>query len=143
MAIAIVALLSDQPRIFMYIALKHAHTLTAALTVLLTIIWSIWAWRSRIGVTGLMGKDKAIYVTHRIIAGLAGITGLAVTFVGPWRAMLFPYIGLAAFVMHGLAAGASKRFFSSEADAAKRRVALLIQVAALVISAFVMATKPV
>lgn len=127
----------------MYIALKHAHTLTAVLTALLTIIWSIWAWRSRIGVTGLVGKDKAIYVTHRIIAGLAGITGLAVTFVGPWRAMLFPYIGLAAFVMHGLAAGASKRFFSSEADAAQRRVALLIQVAALVISAFVMATKPV
>lgn len=126
----------------MYIALKHAHTLTAALAVLLTVIWSIWAWRSRTAATGLAGKDKAIYVAHRIVAGLAGITGLAVTFVGPWRAMLFPYIGLAAFVMHGLAAGASKRFFSSEADAAKRRVALLIQVAALGISAFAMAAKP-
>lgn len=126
----------------MYIALKHSHTLTAALTVLLTVIWSIWAWRSRTPANGLAGKDKAIYVAHRIVAGLAGITGLAVTFVGPWRAMLFPYIGLAAFVMHGLAAGASRRFFSSEADAAKRRVALLIQVAALGISAFVMAAKP-
>lgn len=126
----------------MYIALKHAHTLTAALTVLLTVIWSIWAWRSRTAANGLARKDKAIYVAHRIVAGLAGITGLAVTFVGPWRAMLFPYIGLAAFVMHGLAAGASKRFFSSEADAAKRRVALLIQVAALGISGFVMAAKP-
>jgi hypothetical protein len=127
----------------MYIALKHAHTLTAALTVLLTTIWSIWAWRSRIGVTSLAGKDKAIYVAHRIVAGLAGITGLAVTFACPWRAMLFPYIGLAAFVMHGVTAGASKRFFASEADAAKRQVALLIQVAALVISGFVMAIKPV
>lgn len=126
----------------MYIALKHAHTLTAALTVLLTVIWWIWAWRSRTGVSGLAGKDKAIYVAHRIIAGLAGITGLAVTLIGPWRAMLFPYIGLAAFVMHGLAAGASKRFFASEADAGKRRVALLIQVAALGISACVMAAKP-
>lgn len=126
----------------MYIALKHAHTLTAALTVLLTVVWSIWAWRSRTAAIGLAGKDKAIYVAHRIVAGLAGITGLAVTLVGPWRAMLFPYIGLAAFVMHGLAAGASRRFFSSGADAAKRRVALLIQVAALGISAFVMAAKP-
>lgn len=127
----------------MYIALKHTHTLTAALTVLLTTIWSIWAWRNRIGVSSLAGKDKAIYVVHRIVAGFAGVTGLAVTFAGPWRAMLFPYIGLVAFVMHGLAAGASKRFFASEAETAKRRVALLLQIAALVISAFVMAIKPV
>lgn len=127
----------------MYIAMKQAHTLTAALTVLLTVIWSVWAWRSRTGVSGLTGWDKAIYVAHRVVAGLAGITGLAVTFAGPWRAMVFPCIGLAAFVVHGLAAGASKRFFSSEADAAKRRAALLIQVAALGISGFVMAVKPV
>lgn len=127
----------------MYIALKHSHTLTAVLTVLLTVIWSIWAWRSRIDVTAPAGKDKAIYYAHRIVAGLAGITGLAVTFAGPWRAMLFPYIGLVAFVVHGLAAGASKRFFASEADAAKRQVALLLQISALVISAFVMAIKPV
>lgn len=127
----------------MYIAFKHAHALTAALTVLLTVIWSFWAWPSRTGVSGVAGKDKAIYVAHRIVAGLAGITGLAVTFAGPWRAMVFPYIGLAAFVMHGLAAGASKRFFASEADSAKRRAALLIQVAAVGISGFVMAIKPV
>lgn len=127
----------------MYLAFKHSHLLTAALSMLLTVIWSILAWQGGTGTRGaLAGRARAIYITHRVVAGLAGITGLAVTFIGPWRMMLFPYIGLAAFVAHGIAATVSKRTFADEHGASKRQAALLIQIVALLLSAYVMAAKP-
>lgn len=127
----------------MYLAFKHFHLLTAALSMLLTVIWSLLAWKgnARTG-GGLAGKTKATYITHRVVAGLAGITGLAVTFIGPWQMMLFPYIGLVAFVAHGIAATVSKRTFADEHGAIKRQAALLVQIAVLLLSSFVMATKP-
>lgn len=126
----------------MYIAFKHVHLLTAALSMLLTVIWSLLAWKGCARTERVLaGKTKAIYITHRVVAGLAGITGLAVTFIGPWQMMLFPYIGLVAFVAHGIAATVSKRTFADEHRAAKRQAALLVQIAALLLSAYVMATK--
>ena len=126
----------------MYIAFKHLHLTTAILSLLLTLTWSVMAWRGRsLADGGFSGKLKTTYVIHRVTAGLAGFTGLAVTYIGPWQMMIFPYIGLAAFIVHGLAATASKRTFVSDRHG-QRRVALLIQVAALVFSACIMNAKP-
>ena len=126
----------------MYLAFKHSHLLTAALSMLLTVTWSIFAWHERDGTGGtLVSKIKAIYIIHRVVAGLAGITGLAVTLIGPWRVMVFPYIGLAAFVVHGIAATVSKRTFGDRHATVKRQAALLIQIAAIVLSAYVMTAK--
>jgi hypothetical protein len=126
----------------MYLGLKHAHTLFAVLMIFLTVVWSIIAWRSRSGEPGLASNAKRLYIGHRIIAGMAAITGIAVTFIGPWRVMYFPYIGLAAFIVHELVASVSKRFLSSDADTAKRRAALLIQLVTLAILTHVMVAKP-
>lgn len=127
----------------MYLAFKHSHLLTAVLSLLLTLVWTAVAWNARPAAAGqLNGTPRWIYIAHRVIAGLAGITGLAVTFAGPWRSMVFPYIGLAAFIVHGIAATVSKRTFADAQKTAMRRIALLIQIAALLLSAYIMAAKP-
>lgn len=127
----------------MYFAFKHLHLLTAVLTLLLTLIWTAIAWRSRSGPgSQLAGRAKVVYIFHRAIAGLAGITGLVLTFIGPWRYMVFPYIGLALFLVHGVAAKISRQTFSAMEQATRRRVALLVQIVVLLLSAYVMARKP-
>ncbi|HIE1388023.1 TPA: hypothetical protein ACXJSN_003248 [Pseudomonas aeruginosa] len=127
----------------MYIALKHSHLLTAVLSLLLTVAWSFLAWNGGKGdPAGPSGGKKATYIAHRAVAGLMGLTGLAVTFVGPWQFMLFPYVGLALFLVHGMAATMSRRVFASEHGATRRRVALLVQVVALLLAFYLMRAKP-
>ena len=126
----------------MYLGFKHLHLASAVLALLITALWAVVAWRGRPAAAGgLSGKARLTYIVHRAMAGLAGISGLGVTFVGPWRTMIFPYLGLAAFIVHGLAAADSKRHFAS-ARHGRRRAALLIQIAALVFSAWLMNAKP-
>jgi len=125
----------------MYIAFKHMHALTAVLSLLLTLAWSVVAWRGALPArTTLTGKARAFYIGNRVSTGLAGITGLAVTFVGPWSAMVFPYIGLAAFLVHGVAASWSKRALLARES--RLPLTLLVQNAALLLAAYLMAAKP-
>lgn len=126
----------------MYQGVKHLHLASAILALLITLLWTIVAWRGRSADAGdLNGRARFIYVIHRAMAGLAGLSGLGLSVVGPWRTMAFPYIGLAAFVMHGIAATVSQRTFAS-GQHHRRRAALLIQIAALVFSAWLMNAKP-
>ena len=62
----------------MYTALKHSHMLLAVLTLLLSAAYLFMAWE-----TTPAGKSTMVYVFTRIFGGLAALTGLAVTFVGP------------------------------------------------------------
>lgn len=123
-----------------YLALKHSHSLTAVLALLITLAWAAVAWNSAKPGSTLLGLRKAIYIANRAITGIAGITGLLITFVGPWREFVFPYIGLAAFVAHGLFAAASKRALGSNKHLWLRGT-LLAQIAALLLASAVMATK--
>ncbi|MRD73615.1 hypothetical protein GH865_10175 [Rhodocyclus tenuis] len=124
----------------MYPALQHSHALTAALSLLFTLAWAAVAWGKVTPSTTLGGKQKVLYIANRAVTGIAGITGLAVTFLGPWREYIFPYLGLAAFVVHGIFAAISKRAYLSGEDS-RRRIALLMQIAALLFASAVMATK--
>ncbi|MBK1681262.1 hypothetical protein [Rhodocyclus tenuis] len=124
----------------MYLVLKHSHTLSAALSLLVTLAWAAFAWNGAKAGSSVAGKLRAIYVANRAITGIAGITGLAVTFVGPWREFIYPYLGLAAFVVHGIFAATSKRAFGGGNDS-RLRLALLAQIAALLVASALMATK--
>jgi len=124
----------------MYLALKHSHTLAAVLSLLCTLAWAIVAWNGAKPGSQLLGKLKVVYIANRATTGIAGITGLLVTFVGPWREFVFPYIGLTAFIAHGLFATVSKRAFGSNKDLLQRSV-LLAQVAALLVASAVMTMK--
>jgi hypothetical protein len=125
----------------MYTAFKHIHALSAVLALLATLAWSALAWRGASATGPLAGRRKLAYVLNRALVGLAGLSGIAVTWAGPWREMLFPYLGLALFIAHGFAAGASKKALGS-GQAGHLQVLLLFQVAALLAASALMAIKP-
>jgi uncharacterized membrane protein YqjE len=120
----------------MYTAFKHAHTLFAVFTLLLSIAYLGMAWK-----TTPAGKSTLVYVLTRIFGGIAALTGLAVTFVGPWQHMLYPYIGLMLYVVHGLCIGFAKRN-TAPAKAGSRRVLLVLQLAMLLALTGLMGAKP-
>ncbi|THF63636.1 hypothetical protein E6C76_13660 [Pseudothauera nasutitermitis] len=126
----------------MYLAFKHIHLATAVLSLLLAFVWTLAAWRAASAPGGQPGKVRVFYILDQAAAGLAGLSGLLVTLVGPWKLMLFPYIGLVAFIGHGLAAGAAWRTLMSGRKAVPK-TALILQNLALLLAAYVMAAKPI
>lgn len=120
----------------MYTAFKHAHMLFAVFTLLLSIAYLGMAWK----ITPA-GKSTLVYVLTRIFGGIAALTGLGVTFVGPWQHMMYPYIGLILYVVHGLCMGFAKRS-ADPAKAGSRRAMLVLQLAALLVLTGLMGAKP-
>lgn len=120
----------------MYIALKHSHMLLAVLTLLASVIFAALAWKPL-----PHSKSTLFYVLTRIFGGLAALTGLAVTFVGPWREMTYPYIGLILYVVHGLACGFARRQLPNPV-AGTRRALLAVQLLALLALTGLMGAKP-
>ena len=120
----------------MYTALKHSHMLFAVLTLLMSILYLAMAFKPTPA-----SKSTLVYVFARIFGGIAALTGLGVTFVGPWQQMMYPYIGLILYVVHGLCLGFAKRL----ADPAKlgtRRVLLILQLVVLFALTGLMGAKP-
>ncbi|MDE1555842.1 MULTISPECIES: hypothetical protein [Comamonas] len=120
----------------MYTALKHSHMLLAVLTLLLAVGFAALAWQATPA-----RKSALVYVCTRIFGGLAALTGLAITFVGPWQQMMYPYIGLILYVVHGLAIGFAKRA-DSPAKLGQRRGLLAVQLLALLALTGLMGAKP-
>lgn len=120
----------------MYTALKHSHMLLAVLSLLFSVLFTAMAWK-----TVPAGKSSLWYVLTRICGGLAALTGLAVTVVGPWQHMMYPYIGLILYVLHGVCCGFAKRQLTAPIPNT-RRTLLLAQVLLLVATAAIMGAKP-
>lgn len=120
----------------MYAALKHSHMLFAVLTLLASIIYLAMAWKPTPA-----AKSTLVYVFTRIFGGIAALTGLGVTFVGPWQQMMYPYIGLILYVIHGLCIGFAKRS-AAPTKTGMRRVLLLLQFLALIALTGLMGAKP-
>lgn len=120
----------------MYTALKHSHMLFAVLTLLLSIAYLAMAWKPTPA-----AKSSLIYVFARIFGGIAALTGLGVTFVGPWQQMMYPYIGLILYVVHGLCLGFAKRS-AAPAQASQRRTLLVLQLVVLLVLTGLMGAKP-
>ena len=120
----------------MYTALKHSHMLLAVLSLLMASVFLATAWKAVPA-----GKTTLWYVLTRIFGGLAALTGLAVTFVGPWQHMMYPYIGLIIYVVHGLCAGFAKRQIT-HGSLTTRRALLALQWLMLIAAAALMAVKP-
>ena len=120
----------------MYTIFKHSHMLFAVLTLLLSIAYLAMAWK-----TQPAGKSTLIYVLARIFGGIAALTGLGVTFVGPWQHMMYPYIGLILYVVHGLALGFAKRMAQPQ-QVGMRRGLLGLQLLLLLALTGLMGAKP-
>ncbi|WP_284338173.1 hypothetical protein [Comamonas sp. NoAH] len=119
----------------MYLALKHSHMLFAVLTLLLSVGYLAMAWKSTPAT-----KSTLVYVFTRIFGGIAALTGLGVTFVGPWQHMMFPYIGLILYVVHGLCMGFAKRSIASP-QLGLRRSMLALQLLVLLMLTGLMGAK--
>lgn len=120
----------------MYTALKHSHLLLAVLTLLLSIAFAVMAWQ-----LSPARKTTFVYIFTRVFGGLAAITGLAVTFVGPWQHMTYPYLGLILYVVHGLCAGFARRALAPQ-QLALRKTLLIGQLTALLVMTALMGAKP-
>lgn len=120
----------------MYLALKHSHMLFAVLTLLVSVVYLFMAWKPTPA-----GKSTLIYVFARIFGGIAALTGLGVTFAGPWQHMMYPYIGLILYVVHGLCIGFAKRS-SAPAKLGLRRGLLVLQLLVLLVLTGLMGAKP-
>lgn len=120
----------------MYLALKHSHMLFAVLTLLLSVTYLALAWKATPA-----AKSTLVYVFARIFGGIAALTGLGVTFVGPWQQMMYPYIGLILYVIHGLCLGFAKRS-ASASQLGQRRVLLVTQLLLLLGLTALMGAKP-
>lgn len=120
----------------MYIALKHSHMLLAVLSLLSSLLFTALAWKA------VPARRATLsYVFTRVFGGLAALTGLGITFVGPWQHMVYPYIGLILYVVHGVCAGFAKRQMPTT-TLVTRRVMLLAQLLVLMATAGIMSTKP-
>ena len=117
-------------------ALKHSHMLLAVLTLLISITFLAMAWKPTPA-----AKSTLVYVFARILGGLAALTGLAITFVGPWQHMMYPYIGLILYVVHGLCIGFAKRCLTTQ-QLGMRRALLVAQLLSLLALTGLMSAKP-
>lgn len=120
----------------MYTVLKHSHMLFAVLTLLVSTVYLLMAWKPLPS-----GKSTLLYVFARIFGGLAALTGLGVTFAGPWQHMMYPYIGLILYVVHGLCIGFAKRS-SAPGKLGLRRGMLVLQLLMLLALTGLMGAKP-
>lgn len=120
----------------MYTALKHSHMLFAVLTLLISIAYLLMAWKPQPA-----AKTTLVYVLARIFGGIAALTGLGVTFVGPWQQMMYPYIGLILYVVHGLSLGFAKRLAAPQ-KIGPRRGLLVLQLLLLLALTGLMGAKP-
>lgn len=110
--------------------------LFAVLTLLVSIAYLAMAWKPTPA-----GRSTLVYVFARIFGGIAALTGLGVTFAGPWQHMMYPYIGLILYVVHGLCIGFAKR--STQANqTTMRRTLLALQLLVLIILTGLMGAKP-
>ena len=119
----------------MYIALKHSHMLFAVLTLLLSIAYIAMAWKPVAA-----NKSTLVYVFARICGGFAALTGLGVTFAGPWQHMVFPYIGLILYALHGICLGFAKRL-ANPTKLGTRRILLVAQLVLLLVLTGLMGAK--
>ena len=103
------------------------------------IIPSSWA-NGRASFGGLVAA--LVYEVMRLqVPDDRPLRSLAITFVGPWQQMMYPYIGLILYVVHGLAIGFAKRA-DSPAKLGQRRGLLAVQLLALLALTGLMSAKP-
>ncbi|CAO3439143.1 hypothetical protein [Azospirillum argentinense] len=124
----------------MYAFFAHLHSAASLLSLAATLAWG-WAAMNHSAGAGMTGRRKGLYVAAMATTGFAGLTGLAITFAGPWSQMLFPYVGVAAVAGHGMAGKAVKGALM-RGGRGITAFGVSLQAAILLAAAGIMATKP-
>ena len=124
----------------MYMIFNETHRGLAMLSVLATLVWAGMVLLSQ-APSVPSGMRRVIYIVTMASTGLVGISGIVVTFMASWYAMIFPWLGLVAVAAHGMAGVRSRKALAA-GNKAFAIIAVLIQIICLVAAYGIMTVKP-
>lgn len=127
-----------------YTLLMEAHRGLAMLATLLTAAWLVITYSARrdAAVTQrLSASQRVAYIGTMAITGLAGVTGLGLVFMEPWRGFIFPWAGLVAVAIHGFAGVRARKALVANLGT-RASVCALLQMVMLVATYGLMTVKP-
>lgn len=118
------------------VSAAHSGLAMLAFAATLAFAASVFAGPSR-----LATPRRIVYVIAMAATGLVGVTGLVTTALGGWWPVLFPYVGLVAVVIHGVAGVLAKRSLAA-GRTLPAAIAAGLQVLALTAAYGLMTVKP-
>jgi len=122
----------------MYAFLLGIHVGLAVLALLLTLVWAAFVVTAKVG----PGRSSRLASVGAIAStGLVGLTGVVLAFAGGFATKAFPWIGLVAVAVHGVAGARSRWFLAADRKGAAIAAAAL-QVVLLLVAYGVMTSKP-
>lgn len=125
----------------MYQAFYEAHRGLAMLACLTTVLWAILALVPTLRQQSPSRLWKPTYIAAMATTGLSGITGLVVVWMGGWLAFVFPWLGLVAVALHGVAGVRGRKALAIGAGS-PLAVALAVQIVTLIAIYGLMTVKP-
>ncbi|WP_370677038.1 hypothetical protein [Pleomorphomonas sp. PLEO] len=125
----------------MYTAFYEAHRGFAMLGCLTTVLWAALALLPTLRRQSPSRLWRPAYITAMATTGLSGITGLVVLWMGNWLTFVFPWLGLLAVALHGLAGVRGRKALALGASG-PLAIALLVQVVTLIAIYGLMTVKP-
>ena len=126
----------------MYTMFNHSHQGLALLSLLLTIGWAGVVMFAPQGLGTLGGARRLCYIGAMALTGLAGVSGLMLMLLnGVWMTLLFPWLGLLAVVIHGIAGVRSRKALLA-GNKGTAVVAVVVQILLLVATYGLMTVKP-
>ena len=125
----------------MYTAHSEAHRGFAILGCLTTVLWAalaLWPTLQRRPAPRLW---RPTYIAAMATTGLSGVTGLVVLFMGHWLTFVFPWLGLVAVALHGVAGVRGRKALAVGASG-RLATALIVQIVTLIAIYGLMTVKP-
>ena len=125
----------------MYIALSAAHRGFAILGCLTTVVWAALALLPTLRNRPAPGLWRPTYIAAMATTGLSGVTGLVLMWMGNWLTFVFPWLGLAAIALHGVAGVRGRKALAIGA-AGPLAIAVTVQIVTLIVIYGLMTVKP-
>jgi len=125
----------------MYTAFSEAHRGLAMLACLTTVLWAALALVPTLRQRPAPRLWKPTYIAAMATTGLAGVTGLFIVWMGGWIAFVFPWLGLVAVALHGVAGVRGRKALAIGASG-PLAVALIVQIVTLIAIYGLMTVKP-
>ncbi len=125
----------------MYTAFYEAHRGLAMIGCLTTVLWAIAALVPTLANRPAPRVWRPLYIAALATTGLSGVTGLVVLWMGDWLTYIFPWLGLVAVALHGMAGTRGRRALAAGATGPLAG-AILIQIAAIFLAYGLMVARP-
>jgi len=125
----------------MYTAFSEAHRGLAMLACLTTVLWAALALVPTLNHRPAPRLWRPFYIAAMATTGLSGITGLVIVFMGNWLTFVFPWLGLVAVALHGVAGVRGRKALAIGAGG-PLATAVTIQIVTLIVIYGLMTVKP-